>query len=208
MPKSIPACCRIFTAVLATCARDRRQRNSGNPAWKTYSAFSFDRSLILSSIRPVAAFLGGLLQHVELGAKALDHRRQLRQGVAFLDQGCAQFAHCLQRLHVVAADFATDIALAAQVAHEDRLLHLLGNCRAAVHQRKRRYQPSARRVGVEFASLHAWASLGEPRALDQVERNPFAICAPSASHCVCAIIFQCHFVLSLSSFAKSTAFRD
>jgi hypothetical protein len=96
----------------------------------------FDSEILHAEIpSPLAALGGRLLEHVELFAKTLHDRLDLRQLVALSHEREAQLSHREQRLHVIAADLAADVAQAAHVAPKHRVLDLVGDPGAAVHQR-------------------------------------------------------------------------
>ena len=191
MPKSTPASLQNLHAGLRHVSQVAVERVAAS-RMKNVLCRLLRKVLDLQFACPVAALLRRLPHHVELRAQPFNHRCYLRQRMSLAYQRGAQLAHCLQRLHVVAADLAAHVALPAQRAFEDRILDPFGHRGAAVHQRERRHQPTARGVGVELAGLDTRTSPRELRALHQIERNPFAIGAPCASHGVCTILFQCH----------------
>ena len=124
--------------------------------------------------------------------RPLDQRAVGLGHAVHLHEVRAQLAQREDRLHVVAAQLAGHVAVAAELAAEGDVDDLVGDLAAPVHQAERGDELAAGRVGVELAGLDGRAALGEAVALDQVEGDPLAVAAPGAAHGVGAVVGEGH----------------
>ena len=97
----------------------------------------------------------------EARPRALDQRPVGLGHAVHRHQVGAQLAQREDRLHVVAAELAGHVAVAAELAAEGDVDDLVGHLAAPVHEGERGDQLAAGRVGVEPARLDRGAALGE-----------------------------------------------
>ena len=132
--------------------------------------------------------------------RALDERAVGVGHAVHLDEVGAELAQREDRLHVVAAQLAGHVAVAAELAAEGDVDELVGRLAAPVHQAERGDQLAAARVGVELARFDGGAALGEAVAPHEVEGDPLAVAAAGAAHRVGAVVGEGH---RQASFAAS-----
>ncbi len=144
------------------------------------------------SFRPVGPLGLGSTGHVAGVAQLGDDARVRGWDDTLLVQVVPELLGAGQRMHVVAADLAADVAAAAERALVDDVHQLIGDLAAPVGERQQGHQAAAARIGVEMPVVDAGAPLGELPALDAVLRDPFAVRAAVAPHRVRSIVFECH----------------
>ncbi len=146
--------------------------------------------------------------------RTLDQQGVRLRHAVHLHEMRAQLAQREDRLHVVAAQLAGDVAVAAKLALESDVDDLVGDLTTPVHQAERGDELAAGGVGVELARFDRGTALGEAVALHQIEGDPLAVAAARAAHGVSAIVGESHPRLPLARARllrralRSTACRD
>ena len=150
------------------------------------------RVLEAEALGPGVRSAGVLALAASCRARALDEGAVAPRHAAHLDEVGPELAQRGDRLHVVAAQLAGHVAVAAELAAEGDVDDPVGDLAAAVHEAEHGDELAAARVGVELAGLDGGAALGEAVALHEVEGDPLAVAAARAAHGVGAVVGEGH----------------
>jgi hypothetical protein len=99
----------------------------------------------------------------------------LRQQLAVFNQLETQIVDHFQRFHVIAADFAGNVAVSAGNTLVDDVQHPVAVFAPAGQQRLSYQISSARRIAIEIIVSDARTPIGEPDTFDLVQGYPLAI---------------------------------